>query len=42
MKSSVSLVCFNPQGRFEIPAASGLISSRVTGLEGKKIAIIWE
>ena len=40
MKPRVSLVCFNPQGRIEIPAASGLINPRMKNLEGKKITII--
>jgi hypothetical protein len=42
MKSKVSLMCVNPQGRIEIPAASGLINPRMEKLEGKKIAIIWD
>ncbi len=42
MKPSVSLVCFNPQGSIEVPAASGLINPRMNNLEGKKIAIIWD
>jgi len=42
MKPRVSLVCFNPQGRIQFPAASGLINPRIKNLEGKKIAIIWD
>lgn len=42
MKERVSLVCFNPQGAIEIPAASGLINPRVENLEDKKIGIIWD
>jgi hypothetical protein len=42
MKSSVSLVCFNPQGRIEVPTPSGLINPRMKDLEGKRIAIIWD
>ena len=42
MKPRVSLVCFNPQGRIEVPAVSGPINPRVKSLEGKKIAIIWD
>jgi hypothetical protein len=42
MKSRVSLVCFNPQGRIQFPAVSGLINPRIKNLEGKKIAIIWD
>jgi len=42
MKTRVSLVCFNPQGRIELPAATGLINPRIGSLEGKKIGIIWD
>jgi hypothetical protein len=42
MKSRVSLVCFNPQGMIELPAASGLINPRIENLKGKKIGIIWD
>jgi hypothetical protein len=42
MRSNVSLMCVNPQGRIEVPAASGLINPRIENLAGKKIAIIWD
>ena len=42
MKPRVSLVCFNPQGRIELPAATGLINPRMENLKGKKIGIIWD
>jgi hypothetical protein len=42
MTSRIALVCINPQGRIDVPAASGLINPRIKNLEGKKIAIIWD
>jgi hypothetical protein len=42
MKEQVSLVCLNPQGVIELPAAAGLVSPRVTDLAGKTIGIIWD
>jgi hypothetical protein len=42
MELKVSLVCFNPQGRIEFPAVSGLINPRVENLEDKTVGIIWD
>jgi hypothetical protein len=42
MTSRIALACINPQGRIDVPAASGLINPRMNNLEGKKIAIIWD
>ena len=42
MKQKVSLVCLNPQGVIDVPAASGLTNPRVKDLAGKRIAIIWD
>jgi hypothetical protein len=42
MKPRVSLVCFNPQGRIELPAATGLINPRMENMKGKTIGIIWD
>ena len=42
MTSRIALACINPQGRIDVPAASGLINPRIKNLEGKKIAIIWD
>jgi hypothetical protein len=42
MEPKVSLVCFNPQGRIEFPAVTGLINPRVENLEDKTIGIIWD
>jgi hypothetical protein len=42
MKEIVLLTCLNPQGVFQLPAASGLANPRVKDLAGKKIGIIWD